>query len=520
MFEPLRHLLSENPQALVEDHRILGEKGGRLYGSRDAAAYAASGGVEYTPVQMAKSDVIDWGRGGRFSDSVKTGRAAAGSLDVSPSRAMQPLRSVLTRVADCLLCSNHCRGSRGVSLSRLPHLLPSALYQVIKGIASVLPVARVLFPRALPTTHRLQSGRLPYNSSSHISSSNSPERVAAVAFHPVIPWIAVAVEEGGIEPSARVIVYDVMEETVVCVLTHAFQMEVEVLLWKPCSRDVLAVGCRGGILLWSLSAGRATTQQHPGSDGGASSSSPAAYSADGAAWALFYRVDRGLLITSAAFNHMDGGLLACGSTVDTRLHILDVRQSPHLPTATFGCIQASIDGGVEQVLFSIDDSFLLSAISDHASLVMTDLSKSGYQTTVVPTPAPVQQLIEASGFSSASSSFYFVSFKRVEGLLLIRISPSIGIEVISTISTGIFRGVGGFVRQIACSRRRLWIAMETGHVVVCRYGERDQRMTLLPVGVAALQAVELSNFDGCTAGSLVAAVEADGGISFIPSYHF
>ncbi|KAG5483986.1 hypothetical protein LSCM1_05837 [Leishmania martiniquensis] len=532
MFEPLRELLLEDPQALVEDAGVLGEKAGRLFGFRDLSSYTALGGAVYPPLRCANDGVVTWGAACDMSD---------GSNSSGATQAINSASPLATDGAALLTSSSvHSRGEtearrwsslatatdtrprachrRRPWLHRLcasaPHLIPHLLHCLIKTVSFALPSLRSAFPAALPAGERLLLARR--------SRRDGPERVTGLSFHPLHMWLAVAVEEGGADGSARVVVHDVGEGRVMCVLTHAFQVRVSWLQWKPQSRDVLAVGCYGGVLLWRLLAGS--------SDGAAEAPWPALralVNADAAARALFYPTCRGFTVTAGAFAHRDASILACASVADTRLFLLQLSHPPFQPQACGTVVVPSVDGGLGQVLFDDDDLFLLCSVCEHGSLALVRIrslptstsaasSAATFQSCVVPTPAPVDCVVRATGLGP---SLYFMSTAGLEGVLLARISPFIGVEVVSMISTGLYRGVGGRVTRIECSRRRLWIQTETSHLLLCRCGLRDGAISLIPVGVAAMEVVDMASFTGCRSGSLVAAVEADGTIRFLPSYH-
>ncbi|KPI87197.1 hypothetical protein ABL78_3713 [Leptomonas seymouri] len=531
MFEPLREILREDPQALIDDARVLGEKAGRLYGSRSAAAYAALGGATYRPLQCINEGVVGWGDDASGdSNAVSSSSPVSSSLDGGSANNSSWMSTVLSlwgsahRSARC--CSRrpqqqrHRRPASGLHLARellsaTPHILPHLLHCALKVTAFAFPSVRMLCPSALPDASRLLDARQ--------SCRGGPERVTALSFHPLYCWLAVAVDEGAADGTARVVLYDVAEEKVTCVLLHAFQKDVHWLQWKSYATDVLAVGCRGGVLLWSLTAAGAAKSELVGCAGHAFGASSQWTSS---ARALFYRTCSGFTVTSAAFSNCDGSLLACASATDTRLHLLNVRQPPFSSLACVAVVVPSVDGGIHEVVFDDDDFFMICAICEHPSLALircaapsstpSSTAAAVHQSTVVQVPAPVHCIARASGLGL---SLFFLSTKGLEGVLLARINPVIGVEVVAMISTGLYRGVGGCVTRFTCSRRRLWVHTETNHLLVCRYGQQGGNVTLLPVGVATMEAVALTNFSGCTTGSLVAVLEQDGAISMIPSYH-
>lgn len=581
MFEPLREILPEDPQALLEDARVLGEKAGRLYGSRSAATYTAMGGAVYAPLRCVNEGVVGWGSVSDAITNDNDNKSPMSSSDAASSSSYLAKSSSAAggvswfadawswlgssslprraRAGKRQQQRRRLRRGRPLSLSAqlrcicaaAPHVVPRLLKGVVTMAALAFPSLRSLCPSALPDAADLLEARqsAPFAASSAGGRSGGPERVTAVCFHPLYVWLAVAIDEGAADGTTRVVLYNAVEGRVACVLSHAFQKDVAWLQWKPFASNVLAVGCRGGVLLWGFVLA-SSAQAGP-----AASAAPAAAAAEAAqnvlgnacgvfgasaaaqleasARALFYRIRPGFQMTAGAFSHCDGSMLACASMTDTRLHLLNVRQPPFSPQATAAVVVPSIDGGIHEVLFDDDDLFLICAVCEHPSLALVrspgaagstsasasyaaNAESTSHHVTLVPIPAPVHCMARASGLGP---SLYFLSTKGLEGVLLARINPFIGAEVISMISTGLYRGVGGAVTRFACSRRRLWMLTETHHLVVCHYGRRGGEVTVLPVGVATTEAVDVVNYSGCTWGSMAAVLEEDGTIQLIPSYH-
>ncbi|KAK7197829.1 hypothetical protein NESM_000736200 [Novymonas esmeraldas] len=531
MFDPLRELLLDDPQALIADTHIVGEKAGRLFGSREQETYTALGGVVYPPLRGVREEVVAWGSasvaetcGDVTKDSADAatvplaegGDAAAAAAAALTSSSLHSLGDgeaswwdLLAVVAD--IRSRSRRGVRRSWLHELsaaaPHILPDVARSLVKSASLMLPGLRSVYPTAILGARR----RLP---STMRSQRGCPERVTGLCFHPVCMWLAVAVDEGGADATARVVVFDVADGRVVCVLTHSFQRDVSWLQWKPRSRDTIAVGCRGGVLLWSVR-------------GGAAAATAATMTAAKAAThTLFYGIHKGFRVDAAAFAHRDANMLACISATDTRLFLLRLDAPPFAAQASGAVVVPSVDGGLGEVLFDDDDHFLLCTVRGHASLAMVRTQPPSSASAaeagaallarVVPTPAPVGCIARATGLGP---SVYFLSTAALEGVLVARVNPFVGIEVVAMISTGLHRGIGGCVTRFVCSRRRLWVQTETGHLLVCHYGLCDGAVSVIPVGVAALEAAAMAAFAGCDSGSLVAAAEADGTVHILPSYH-
>lgn len=535
MFEPLNELLlafqedggrtalSGSPvigSAVLSDRRLLGEKDGRLFGSSEQAEYVTRGGAVYACRAFANNSVVGWsgasagnGNGddsGRDDDGGDSSRRAA--LQRRALRRGGP-RRVLAHVAGgCLVLPRH--------LARVA--LCTAAY--------LLPALRIAFPAAVPRPALVGRGRRRWllgatTTTTSPSHSSLPERVTAVAFHPYLMVFAMAIDEGGADGGARVVVYDPILDVIIAVLTHAFQRDVLSLAWKPWAKDVLAVGCRGGVLLWSVNGGpgspdTASAALH--SNGHTTTATAAAAKecisaqAAASAFALFYRCSPGLPVTTLAFCNGNGRYLACGSRWTARLHILDVSCGPQDKASLLCSLVPSVEGGCEQALFSDDDTFILSAVAGAPYLSFVRTGRFPFTSTTVATPGPVLKIARATG---VGPNYFFLYTRGLEGVLLARVSAELGVQVVSLVSTAICRGVGGAVRCVAASKRRVWVGLETGHLLLCYYNLREGHFNLMPVGVAATNATLMADFPGCATGSLLAVVEGDGAVSFIPSYH-
>lgn len=458
MFEPLRDLQTAEKSVsntrcdgtpfFIDDGNVLGEVGGRLYSVHDKEEYIQRGGVAYPSFRVANVSVVN-------------------------CLARPTIRRTMHRLLET----------------------PLRLVQKSLHLATcVFPVLRIFIPTAV------SKGKPSMQVAAAVHSG--AERVVAIAFHPHRMVLAVAVHEGGYSnDSCRVCVYDVVENRRRAVLTHAFQIGVAALQWKPFSRDVLAVGCRGGVLLWSLSSAP--------SDGPVGDWGEKAYS-------VFYRCLRNAPTTTMCFSCRDGKYVACGSTAHTRMHLLDASHGPQDPQSTVTTITPSVEGGIRDVVFADDDTYILSTVSTAASVCLIRMSTTNYSTVTVATPGPVEGITKAPGIGV---NYYFMYTKGLEGVVLARGNAHVGLEIISLISTGLCRGVGGAVRGITASKRRLWVSLETGHLLVCHYGCREGTFSLLPVGVAAMDVAHMFSFSGCTVGSMLAVADGEGTVDYLPSYH-
>ncbi|RNF20329.1 putative U4/U6 small nuclear ribonuclear protein [Trypanosoma conorhini] len=461
MYQPLLELPSGAAAAFVAGDRLLGEAAGSLYGSGHRASFEAQGGAVYPVWKLANRNVL--GRGAR--------RASSSS---SPSP----------------LSSSWWRRQRAFEAARW----------LLRPVAAAVPLLRLVFPFAVPVS----AGCAPRP----LRPAECPEGVTAMAFHPDRMALAAAVDEGA--GCSRVVVYDVAEGKETCVLTHAFQRNVHCVAWKPRSRDVLAVGCDGGALVWSLSFGAAPAATVYG--GGSSGSNGAAETEDRMAHCLFYRCTPHVPTTCLGFSCRDGRYLACGSTEHIALHFHDVRLPP---SSSLLRSSVSVEGATEDVLFADDDTFAVKLVCGTSAVVL--IAFPSCVEAVVPTAAPVLAMAKARALGP---NHFFLHCAQVEGVAVAHVNPFVGVQVLALVSTGVAGGVGGGVRRMACSGRRLYVALETGHLLVCHYGRRGGVCALLPVGVAELEAARLAVFDGFPRGSLLAAVEAsDQSVVFVPSYH-
>ncbi|CCW66851.1 unnamed protein product [Phytomonas sp. Hart1] len=491
MFNPLEELFAAmdvtGATLVLEDPTILGEVGGVLYGDSQRDSYLRDGGALYPTPQLLNKMVVG------YDNKASLGyhwRSQGGSNHASP-------------IKDLCLYTPY-------------RLLDTAL----RAAASVFPVLRVLFPSAVPRRSPLllRSGALEDR-----AGIKSSEQITTLRFHPYLMILAIVLDEGGCDGSARVVIYDIAKNRHLAVLAHAFQKEVQTVAWKPLSKEVLAVGCRGGVLLWTLNGciragGGGANLNGSGGDGMPATSTHSTANAKGSVvpHALFYKCTQGITVTSMSFSSVDGRYMACGSCEHTHLKVLDTSYGPHEASSSVCYYIPSIDGGVESLIFADDDSYIISSVCEAPILCITNVRKSAFGTSWVSTPAPVNDIAKATGIGI---NYYFLCSHTMEGVLLAKVNTFVGIEVVSVISTSLSRNVGGNVRVMACSKRRLWIALETGHLLVCHYSTHEGAITVIPIGAAAMEASHLVSFDGCSNGSLLAIAERAESVCFVPSYH-
>ena len=141
----------------------------------------------------------------------------------------------------------------------IPHLRPWTL-PITESKCSPfrLDSAAVRVRRRLPDldTSTSSSSRTPMSrmmARVHGDSSDVPT-VQAIAFHPYLPVLAVCLQRNP-RSAATIRLYSVTEGAYIegVELQHGYMRGVTTMEWKrPYSKGVLAVGCSGGVLLWSI----------------------------------------------------------------------------------------------------------------------------------------------------------------------------------------------------------------------------------------------------------------------------
>ncbi|CCW61908.1 unnamed protein product [Phytomonas sp. EM1] len=491
MFNPLEDLFAAvdltGASLVLENPTLLGEVGGVLYGDSQRDSYLRDGGAIYPSPQLLNNTVVGYDGKDSLGYFLRT---QGGGKHTSP-------------------------------IKELCFYTPYRMFnKVLRAAAFLFPAIRVIFPSAVPKRSPLS---LRYAALERRANINSSERITALSFHPYLMILAIALDEGGPDGSARVVIYDVARNQHLAVLSNAFQKEVQVVAWKPLSKEVLAVGCRGGVLLWTLNGciRVGSGGVNPNGGGGDGMSNTATYPATSAKegvvpHALFYQCTRGVAVTSMSFSSIDGRYVACGSCEHTHLRVLDTSYGPQEANSCVCNIVPSIDGGVESLVFATDDSSIISSVCEAPILCVTNVRRSAFGTAWIYTPAPVNEIAKATGIGI---NYYFLCSRSMEGVLLAKVNAFVGIEVVSVISTSLCRSVGGNVRAMTCSKRRLWIALETGHLLVCHYNIHEGAVSVIPIGAAAMEVTHLASFDGCSSGSLLAIVERADSVCFLPSYH-
>ncbi|WIA38093.1 hypothetical protein OEZ86_001455 [Tetradesmus obliquus] len=132
------------------------------------------------------------------------------------------------------------------------------------------------------------------------------------------------------------------------VLTHQLQQQVGCLAWRPVHCSSLAVGCLGGVALWSLGKAplAASSSQHRGRENGGGGG--AAGGAAQGGWVTFLQFKHGCRVSSLSWSP-DGRLLAGSSSDCSRVMVWDVAlgvgASLRLGLQPITCLQWSPDGG-------------------------------------------------------------------------------------------------------------------------------------------------------------------------------
>lgn len=517
MQEPIKDLwkASPLPGVLLQDTTTIGELHGRLFSILDEKEYLKRGGAKYIcNYRLANRKLVLHSSSSPIpgGDIFSEAREQAEQVKRLHKRLLCKWRAVTTRI--------------------------------LKVTSFLFPPFRLGVPSAVFPSLRASAQR------------TRGERVSAIVFHPFRPLLAVAIDEVGLSHYSRVLVFDVVEDhsgipmELCCVLTHAFQKDVRVLAWKLHSQDILAVGCEGGVLLWSLEPTRDENGDtpphsrwwegenpkplgHPRGEQARDSNFFSTFSEkvspktsslhdrNRSACCVFYaHCDPSAPITTLAFSNATGQFLVAGSCFHCSQMIFDVSLQPCHPSSSRK-FTPSIDGGSERILFAADDSYVLSLTSGHASLTLTPIQEGELLvSTRIGTPFPILDAQPARGIGPA---YYFFQVGCTEGIILARVDlPGKSVEIITLISTHVHRGIGGAVRVFACSKRRLWIVTETSHLLVCDYHGEEQlggQFTLNTVGAATMDASALASFSGFNAGSLLAVIEQEEVLHLVPSYH-
>lgn len=374
---------------------------------------------------------------------------------------------------------------------------------VLRPIANWVPLVRLVTPNPPPISpHRV-----------HASSSDGmpapADHVTAIAFHYHLPVVAVSIQD---EQSARIVLYDYSTEALLPLhLTSPFQSAIEALAWKPASRDVLLVGCKGGVLVWHLSFQRkassvlnsnaAAAAAHQGGAPILTSSSAHRHIVeeewgDGrSAVSVFYQASGASehLITSLACSHHGGKYLAMASRTDPLVSLVDLSKPPrasHLYHASH-----LTSGGVSGVLFSQNDRMLITAWDASTTLRVTTLPS--FELSHFTVPQPIRQMSPAEHLRKRTLSdsgeameeeVLVVSYAATEGCAIISVTQK-RLAVLALISTGMRRGVGGVVDQLHVHGARLYLQVRSGHWVMAHVGAgggRSENHSRSAVGSSSL----------------------------------
>lgn len=450
-------------------------------------------------------------------------------------RPMLPFGSITAAAEDDAVSRRVARRTAdkkrdGVVLDTLRSLLSVTVYPLCPLLRSIVPT-KLLDISAAP----------PLIDDRRRDLHRNTDMVVAMAFHHHLPILAIATRDAS--QTHRVQLYDVASEAKMpVVLSHALQSRgVHSLAWKPHSRDALMVGCEGGVLCWSITAGAAanvrrnegntfTTQEvHPYGPlwGNIADNTPMAV------W-LSCGPDSAP-ISSVVFS-TDGRYVACASEHSISMHLHDVSVKPR---ESLVIESVAVEGGTCALCFSpSDDGFLVRAIRNQRCLKL--LSTSTFRTETIATEAPVSGIVAleaachtttATPTASSHRGVFVLQYADTEGVVFTKFHMDDGpnrrgavMVVLGLVSTGVHRGVGGAVKHMTVDGKRLFLRVKSGHVVVVSiHCHNEQAWSVRGVGCIAPSHTAPPAFFMTTSpsfhkGSLL-AVTHGAEVRFFPSYY-
>lgn len=396
-----------------------------------------------------------------------------------------------------------------------------ALRKLLSPVVSWLPWLRCVLPGSLSDLRANQSLR---EERSSPGGAHSGGLVVAMSFHPHLPVVAVAVRDS---PSKhRVVLYDVSSEQLLPIaLTHAFQdANVASLQWKPHSRDCLAVGCVGGVLLWSLLMWA----------GDSDHAAPASTShmcwqwlSDATPGCIFYACTPDVAVSSVVFSS-NGMYMACGSEHSISADIHDVSQPPK-QSLVFSA--SCLEGGTSSLCFASRDAYLVRSLHNVCALKVLMLPSFTMETVLTKTPVDDVVRLDIAAPLDAAGDLYALQFRKTEGVAVVRLftpastsgraSGGILMMVMTLISTGVQRGIGGDVVRVAASGKRLYLQVSSGHVMLLAVAVTDGAIRSRYIGslpAVPLGAPVLAVARCFPKGALLAVAHKDE-VHFVPSYY-
>lgn len=292
------------------------------------------------------------------------------------------------------------------------------------------------------------------------------DAVVAMAFHWHLPVLAVATRDAA--KAHRIQLYDVAQEaTMPLLLTHAFQTRgIHALAWKPLSRDCLAVGCDGGVLCWSMSAGTASKPRRGGQQNDAQHPYGPLWGhlADSDPMAVWYECSPYAPVSTLVFSS-NGRYVACASEHSISMHLHDISAKPR---DSLIMESVAVEGGTCSLCFSRDDDFLVRAIRHQRCIKL--MSTTTFCVETIQTEAPVTRAVALQG-----TSVFLLQYAKTEGVALVRfhMNAKPGTKgdlcavmiVLGMVSTGICRGVGGAVLDVAVDGKRVFLRLKSGHIL-------------------------------------------------------
>jgi len=466
----------------------IGELGGTLYDATSHSSYQHAGGLVYPQEQIANVAHIL-----RQSLPQTKGRVVSADWrDAMVGGACGLLLGIL-------LCAGFAVIAWGWSLRMLDVLSGGARWGGLLGILIGYsnPSISDRFRKYFPLINVIVS-----HNTEPLPPCASAERVICIAFHPHSLLLAFAVAPSD-SNAAVVRLYDTAEQQIgPLTLVHPFQVDVRTVSWKPHAKDVLLVGCRGGVLAWHLSF----------------------FGVEQAA-CVFFQASQRVPVTSISWANQ-GRVMAAGSKQSTKIHLFDIaRPSQHSLLKTF-----TNRHGVNQVQFLADaDQCLMVVSSGVGELQLWDLTSNAY--SLIPLRAPALQLsplfTKAHDASRTVAMTYVVQFEAEEGIALVRVKRAgshraAEVHLLAAVSTSRIDPlkVGGLVQQMQVSNGRVFLKVRSGHIIVLKMAATESCTSALCVGSFPVSDdLVMATCPSFPRGSLLAYVTDQQRLRFLPCYH-
>lgn len=401
---------------------------------------------------------------------------------------------------------------------------------------------------ALEKAHRFLSEYVPvtnvfFSYPSDVGSSarrRDSSMVKAVAFHPHLMKIAVAVQQAPAFGDTDVLIYDVVKsEWEEHAMKHHMMKDVASMVWKPQSEGTLIVGCAKGIFVWSTQL-RLENAGHTGA-------------------CVFYsfRDDPSICVT-AMDTSISGKFLVAGSSSSTLVCYYDLSKAPHK-----ACVMSTnfFDGPTSCVVFSAESRWVLRSSSTSKTIFAInckDMSRKAIavaapceeivpcwdrramiDSVAITNPTPAGSAAGDNYTSRPLHNFFALQLRAVEGVLLAQLDNTTGeLSLKQSIVTGsiphhLVEGasantisIGGAVAKCVVSNHRMYVHLAGGYVLILSIDEltpetsTERCLSVRPIASFGCSLdYALEPFHGFTHGSLVAVVKPDATMHFVPSYH-